>query len=200
MSAKPAPKAINAAPSTTRIRGPIPSLEIEKSLMFFHAYLLGPLLGKLRFYKSRNIRVGSVITSSDWEVLASLLVQDSGLKSTSGLDLHEYEVKSASDGGSYEYQYHKETGIEKLKTDMEVGHLFFNHSDYLSNVELRYIHGSQAKELYFSKWLENFPDPYPQRYRKSIPYGWVKDNAALLLKLKDGEVAFQFDPARPMPG
>lgn len=182
------------------IRGGLPVLELEKSLMFFHAYLFGPLQGKLRFYISRNIRVGSVITPSDWEVLASLLVQDSGLKGTSGTDLKDYEVKSAIDDGAYEYQYHKETGLQKLNTDMQVGHLFFNHSDYLSNVELRYVHGGTASKEHFSDWLANFPDPYPQRYRKSIPLKWVKENGVLLLRLKDGEPTFLYDPKAPKSG
>jgi len=33
-------------------------------------------------------------------------------------------------------------------------------------------------------------DPYPQRYRKNIPYGWVKKHGILLMTIKDGEVVF----------
>jgi hypothetical protein len=51
------------------------------------------------------------------------------------------------------------------------------------------MHGSQLKE-FFKKWLEDYPDPYPQRYRKNIPFAWVKKNAALLMTLTDGEVTY----------
>jgi hypothetical protein len=72
---------------------------------------------------------------------------------------------------------------------MEVGHLFFDHRNNLRNVDLRYVHGSKMK-LFFTKWLEEFPDPYPQRYRKQIPFKWVKENGELLMTLTEGEVTF----------
>jgi hypothetical protein len=167
------------------------SLDFEKSLMFFHAYMYGPLQGKLRLYGARAIPTGSIAMSSDWEVFASMLVNDLGRKLGAGIDLANYEVKSAKRGSSYEYQYHKNTGVEKLATGMEVGHLFFDYFDNLKEVDLRYLHGSQMVE-FFGKWREEYPDPYPQRYRKNIPYGFVKQRGTLLMTLKDGEVVFPF--------
>ena len=157
--------------------------------MFFHAYMYGPLQGKLRLYGARQVPTGTVASSSDWEVFASILVNDVGRKFDAGIDLANYEVKSAKRGSSYEYQYHRNTGLEKLAKDMTVGHLFFEYFDNLKEVDLRYLHGSQM-EQFFQAWLDNYPDPYPQRYRKNIPYGFVKENGALLMSLKDGEVTF----------
>src|SRR5580698_9135132 len=162
-------------------------LDFEKSLMFFHAYMYGPLQGKLRLYGARRIPQGSVAMSSDWEVFASMLVNDLGRKFDAGIDLANYEVKSAKGRGSYEYQYHKNTGLEKLSKDMTVGHLFFEYLDNLREVHLRYLHGSQLTE-FFSEWRDNFPNPYGQRYRKQVPYGFVKQHGTLLMTLKDGEV------------
>ena len=99
---------------------PPTDLDFEKSLMFFHAYMYGPLQGKLRLYGARKIPTGSVAMSSDWEVFASMLVNDLGRKFGAGIDLANYEVKSAKRGGSYEYQYHKNTGLQKLARDIEV--------------------------------------------------------------------------------
>jgi hypothetical protein len=164
-------------------------LEFEKALMFFHAYMYGPLQGKLRLYAARNVRSPAAAMSSDWEVFASILVRDLGKKLAAGIDLSGYEVKSATDGGSYEYQYHKLGGKLKLARDMEVGHLFFDHRNYLRQVDLRYAHGSSMKQ-FFRSWLKNYPDPYGQRYRKSIPFQWVKNNGVLLMTLIDGEVTF----------
>lgn len=171
------------------IGGPPTDLDLEKALMFFHAYMYGPLQGKLRLYSSREVRSSGAAMSSDWEVFASILVRDVGKKLAKGIDLTQHEVKSAQAGGSYEYQYHKNTGKEKLKRDIEVGHLFFDHRDNLRHVDLRYAHGSSMKE-FFRKWLQEYPDPYPQRYRKSIPFAWVKNNATLLMTLDNGEVTF----------
>lgn len=172
-----------------KIGGPPNELEFEKALMFFHAYMYGPLQGKLRLYQARGVRSPGVAMSSDWEVFASILVKDIGKKLAAGIDLSQYEVKSAADGGSYEYQYHKRTGKEKIKQDMAVGHLFFDHRDNLRKVDLRYAHGSRMKE-FFLDWLKNYPDPYPQRYRKGIPFNWVKKNGILLMTLTDGEVTY----------
>jgi hypothetical protein len=165
------------------------NLDFEKALMFFHAYMYGPLQGKLRLYAARGIPPGAVAMSSDWEVFASMLVNDLGRKFGAGIDLAHYEVKSAKRGGSYEYQYHKKTGKEKLQADIKVGHLFFDYDNYLRDVDLRYSHGSEMTS-FFEIWLEQYPDPYPQRYRKNIPYAWVKANGILLMTLKDGEVVF----------
>ncbi|MGH9933040.1 MAG: hypothetical protein ACREA9_27980 [Pyrinomonadaceae bacterium] len=183
------PKTPRKAPLNLAAGGPPTNLDFEKSLMFFHAYMYGPLQGKLRLYGARAIPTGSVAMSSDWEVFASILVNDMGRKLGPGIDLTNYEVKSAKRGGSYEYQYHKNGGREKLAKDMEVGHLFFDHSDNLREVDLRYAHGSAMKP-FFEKWLLEYPDPYPQRYRKNIPHGWVKTNGELLMTIKDGEVVF----------
>jgi hypothetical protein len=157
--------------------------------MFFHAYMYGPLQGKLRLYGARDIPPGTVAMSSDWEVFASMLVKDLGRKFGAGIDLANYEVKSAKRRGSYEYQYHKNTGREKLVKDTEVGHLFFDYHDNLKDVDLRYLHGSQLAH-FFKEWLAAFPNPYRQRYRKNVPYGFVKQNGTLLMTLKDGEVVF----------
>lgn len=157
--------------------------------MFFHAYMYGPLQGKLRLYNARSVHSSGAAMSSDWEVFASILVRDVGRKLAAGVDLSEYEVKSAFSGGSYEYQYHKNTGKQKLKRDLEAGHLFFDHRDNLRHVDLRYAHGTALKE-FFEKWLKEYPDPYPQRYRKNIPFNWVKKNGTLLMTLTDGEVTY----------
>jgi hypothetical protein len=127
---------------------------------------------------------------SDWEVFASILVRDLGKKLAAGIDLSQHEVKSALDGGSYEYQYHKNTGRKKLLGDMKVKHLFFAHRDNLRQVDLRYAHGSALKEQFFDKWLKDYPDPYPQRYRKNIPFQWVRKNAILLMTITDGDVTY----------
>lgn len=187
-------------PQGNEVGPPPTNLDFEKSLMFFHAYMYGPLQGKLRLYSARGVHARGGVLSSDWEVFASMLVGDVGEKLHSGIDLVGHEVKAAGLRASYEYQYHKESGREKLAKDMRVGHLFFEYSDNLKNVTLRYAHGSQMKEQFFDKWLEEFPVPYRQRYRKSIPYGWVKKNGALLMTLTSGEVSYPtVVAAEPLP-
>jgi hypothetical protein len=171
------------------------NLDFEKALMFFHAYMYGPLQGKLRLYRARGVHSAGKALSSDWEVFASILVKDVGTKLTKGVDLSRYEVKSAEDGGSYEYQYHKNTGKEKLRNDLNVGHLFFDHGDNLRKVDLRYASGKSLSS-FFTTWLNEYPDPYLQRYRRSVPFGWVKENGTRLMSLRDGEIVYpEIEPA-----
>lgn len=185
-------------PELPQFGAPPTNLDFEKSLMFFHAYMYGPLQGKLRLYGARSIPPGSIAMSSDWEVFASMLVNDLGRKFGPGIDLANYEVKSAKRLSSYEYQYHRNTGRAKLARDVEVGHLFFDYFDNLREVDLRYLHGSSMME-FFNRWLAEFPEPYGQRYRKNIPYGFVKQHGILLMTLKDGEVSFPNLTTRETP-
>jgi hypothetical protein len=87
------------------VSGGLPTdLDFEKALMFFHAYMYGPLQGKLRLYRARDVHSVGKAQPSDWEVFASILVKDVGTKLTKGVDLSKYEVKSAENGDSYEYE------------------------------------------------------------------------------------------------
>lgn len=81
-----------------------------------------------------------------------MLVKDLGRKLGAGIDLTNYEVKSARRGGSYEYQYHRNTGREKLLRDMEVGHLYFDYHDNLKEVDLRYLHGAALAVFFGNGW------------------------------------------------
>ena len=148
--------------------------------------MYGPLQGKLRLYSARGVRSAGKALSSDWEVFTSILVKDLGTKLGKGVDLSNHEVKSAENGGNYEYQYHKITGKEKLRLDMQKGHLFFDHSNHLRHVDLRYASGEQLS-AFFEAWLSKFPNPYRQRYRKSVPFSWVRENGTLLMKLRDAK-------------
>jgi hypothetical protein len=50
---------------------------------------------------------------------------------------------------------------------------------------------------FFKKWLQESPDPYQQRYRKNIPFQWVKKNGILLMTLTDGEVTYPKTTSKP---
>ena len=163
-------------------------LDIEKALIFFHAYMYGPIRGKMRLYSARGV-APRVAMSADWELFASILVRDRGVPGHGGLDLERYEVKSASYGSSFEYQYHRNSWQEKLESDRAAGHLFISHRDGLRLVEVRYCEGSELQE-FFDTWADERPysDPTQQRFRKQVSFGWVRLNGKLLLRIVDGEV------------
>ena len=145
------------------------SLDVNMALVYFHAYMYGPLRGKVRLYKDRGLRPRMAM-SEGWEVFASILVRSAGAAGHSGPDLEDYEVKSALDGGSFEYQYHKNSWKEKLRADREAGHIFISHRDQLSMVEVRYCDGGDMA-AFFDKWEgeEPYSRSSQQRFRRSVP-------------------------------
>ena len=171
---------------------PIPaSLDVYMALIYFHAYMYGPLRGRVRLYEHSGLRPRMAM-SEDWEIFASILVRDTGARSASGLDLEGFEVKSALEGGSFEYQYHKHSWREKLDADRRAGHIFISHRDELRHVDVRYCDGEKLSD-FFDKW--ELEEPYAkdtqQRFRRSISYGWVTKNATVILRIEKGEATYQ---------
>ena len=170
---------------------PLPeSLDVENALIFFHAYMYGPLQGKMRLYRARGLHPRMAM-SEDWEVFASILVRDQGKQSMSGLDLELYEVKSVLGNSSFEYQYHRNSWREKLAADRGAGHLFISHRDSLKFVEVRHCDGADLAD-HFDKWKDEQPysQPGAQRFRRGISHTVVTQRGALLLRIEDGEATY----------
>lgn len=170
---------------------PLPeSLDVENALIFFHAYMYGPLRGKMRLYRARALHPRMAM-SEDWEVFASILVRDQGKESMSGLDLEQYEVKSGQGASSYEYQYHRNSWKQKLDADRDAGHIFINHRDALEHVEIWHCDG-EAFADYFDEWESK--EPYSagsaQRYRCRIRHSDVLARGILLMRIEKGEATY----------
>ena len=174
---------------------PIPaSLDVYMALIYFHAYMYGPLRGRVRLYENRGLQPRMAL-SEDWEIFASILVRNTGSGTTSGLDLEGYEVKSAKDRSAFEYQYHKHSWKEKFEADRNAGHIFISHRDELRHLEVRYCDGVDLSSDFFDKWENQRPysKPNEQRFRCSVPYGWVDKNATLILRVENGEATYEYD-------
>ena len=172
---------------------PLPeTLDVQAALIYFHAYMYGPYKGRVRLFRQRGL-APRMVMSEDWEVFASILLKTTGAASRSGPDLGVHEVKSAVHGGSFEYQYHRNSWKEKLAADRRAGHVFIWHRDELSCVEVWFSEGSSLDE-HFRAWESK--DPYSQegrqRFRKTVSAGWVKDNATLLLRIVEGEAVYEW--------
>jgi len=138
-------------------------------------------------------------------LFGALLTERSGTGLT-GADLLGWEVKSASAGGSFEYQYHLNTGAAKLKEDCEVNHLFCTYSATYKDVIVRAMRGSDLASSFFNSWepdyLANYDAAAPdgkrrQRFRKSISLGYVEKNGMEVLEIRDGELINRDDSVIP---
>ncbi len=146
---------------------------------------------KLKLLEVYGFQVAGSVFSKDWELFASILVNEKASRGH-GTDLATFEVKSAKIGSPFEYQYHKFTGLEKLQEDMLVNHLFISYSENYDEVIVRVLLPSQVKKV-FKQWKDALRENYRdgsrrQRFRKSISFGFVKDNAFVIFQIKNGKL------------
>jgi hypothetical protein len=156
---------------------------------------------KLALIKEHNLKTAGSVPSVLWELFGSLLTGKTG-NGLKGADLQGWEVKSVKMGGSYEYQYHLNTGSHKILEDCEVSHLFCSYSENYQDVVVRVIPGSLLADSFFLKWEPEYRKNYQadapaesrrQRFRKSIPYRYVENNGLLLLQIADAKIVYRND-------
>ena len=160
---------------------------------------------KIRLLTEHNLKIAGSVPPVLWELFGALLTERSG-SGLIGPDLLGWEVKSEKEGGSYEYQYHRNTGAAKLKEDCEVNHLFCTYSKTYKDIVVRVMRGQDLAGNYFKSWepnyLENYNGAVPnsqrrQRFRKSISFGHVETNGILVLKIENSTLTFIDDSVIP---
>lgn len=173
-------------------------LQFRAAFAFYQAHI-----NRTDFFnllKEHNLKTSGSVPSITWELFGSILTGRSG-KSGYGADLDGIEVKSAIAGSSFEYQYHLNTGLEKLKEDQIVDHIFCSYSADYQSFQVYHVKGKVASPL-FLKWIPQYLKNYNkaddattveaserrQRFRKSISYGWVSKNGRLVMEVKDGRL------------
>ena len=151
---------------------------------------------------SRNLKTSGSVPSIAWELFGSILTGKKG-KPGYGADLDGVEIKSAIDGSSFEYQYHLNTGLEKLKEDQSVDHYFCSYTPDYQSFEVYFMSGKNLAP-YLTKWIPEYLKNYNkiegassldasarrQRFRRSVPYGWVAKNGRLVMKVEGGKLIF----------
>jgi DNA-directed RNA polymerase alpha subunit len=160
---------------------------------------------KIGLLTQHKLKLAGSVPSVLWEAFGAVLTERSGSGLT-GADLLGWEVKSAKMGGSFEYQYHLNTGATKLKEDCEVNHLFCTYSENYKDVSVRVMRGSDLAEKYFKSWepdyLKNYDISAPnlqrrQRFRKNISFGYIETNGELVLRIEDSVITYRNDAAIP---
>lgn len=167
---------------------------IDKAYQFYTRHIYDQ--EKISLLEAHNLKVAGSVPSVLWELFGALLTQRLG-SGLIGADLQGWEVKSAKEGGSYEYQYHLNTGSSKLLEDCEVNHLFCMYSKTYENVVVRAIQGKDLAENFFKLWQPHYTKNYDvsidksqrrQRFRKIISGGYVEKNGILIMEIKEGEL------------
>ncbi len=166
----------------------MPTLHVQEAYAFYKRYILDYSRDKAEIYERYGFSLQGSVGSKDWEVFAAILVNDRARRGN-GADLMNYEVKSAVIGGSFEYQYHRNHGLEKLTEDKGVDHIFVVRSESYTNVEVWLIERTKMATT-FDRWLpellQNYETADRQRFRRSVTYGFVRGQGVRLMEISDG--------------
>lgn len=153
-----------------------------------------------KLLEKHNLKTTGSVPSITWELFGSILTGRNG-KSGYGADLEGIEIKSAIAGGSFEYQYHLNTGLGKLEEDQIVDHFFCSYSADYQSFQVYFATGKSVTP-FFNKWIPEYLKNYNkselatsleasarrQRFRRSISFGWVSKNCRLVMEVKEGEL------------
>lgn len=176
---------------------------IDRAFQFYTRHIFDE--EKISLLEMHNLKVAGSVPSVLWELFGALLTERTG-SGLIGADLQGWEVKSAKEGGSYEYQYHLNTGNSKLLEDCEVNHLFCMYSKTYENVIVRAMQGSNLADHFFKLWQPEYLKNYDvsidksqrrQRFRKSIPRGYVEKNGILVMEIKEGKLIYRNNEVIP---
>lgn len=163
-----------------------------------------------RLLKEHNLKTSGSVPSIAWELFGSILTGKNG-SAGYGADLDGVEIKSAILGSSFEYQYHLHAGLLKLEEDQTVDHFFCSYAPDYQSFQVYFIPGSVLSAEYFRKWIPLYKKNYGrgdnaiaipaserrQRFRKSISYGFVVKNGALVMDVQNGELIASTPLPRP---
>lgn len=166
-------------------------LKIDEAFGFYKKFIFND--EKLSLLKKHGFSAVGSVPFTDWELFASILVGENSSEGY-GADLANFEVKSAKIKSSFEYQYHKFTGLDKLKEDMIVNHLFISYSEAYDEVIVRVVTPEKIKEK-FVKWEKGLKENYrdgsvKQRFRKSVAYGFVEAEGEVIVHIENGVLSF----------
>lgn len=156
---------------------------------------------KLSLLAQYNLKVAGSVPSVIWEAFGAALTGQRGT-GHKGADLQGWEVKSAVVEGSFEYQYHLNTGASKLDEDCSVTHLFCAYSRDYKSVSVWAIPGCELADTFFDAWRPQYGNNYSatapaserrQRFRKNVPYSHVAMHGSLILRIEDGKIVERHD-------
>jgi hypothetical protein len=168
----------------------VSTIYAQEAYSFYKKFILDYSQDKSAIYQLYGFTLQGSVGSKDWEVFAAILMGDRA-RTGDGADLVNYEVKSALLGNSFEYQYHKNHGLDKLRDDKTVDHIFVDRSKTYQDVNVWLLDRSKLIST-FNKWLpelrQNYATETRQRFRRSVTYNFVTTNGLMILEIKDGRL------------
>lgn len=167
-------------------------LNLTEAIHFYETLILAPALAKVSLREAYGFTGSAKTSSDDWELFAAMLVRQRHSDKRHGHDLQWAEVKSAGGKGSFEYQYHLNTGVEKLDSEPGIDHIYVVHDNNLQDVTVTVVCGQLLADL-FESWRPGLLKKYAeggQRYRKNVAQSKVLKLGKVILKIENGVVTY----------
>lgn len=130
------------------------NLYIENAYNFYKTYIYNEKLNNL--YLNYNIASEGHIGSKTWELFSAILLEIKGKNSHTGIDLHNFEIKSFIDGektSEAHYEFYKYSYSEKLDSFYKINHVYILYSKNYKNIAAYLIHGKDLIDI-FDVWKE----------------------------------------------
>ena len=164
-------------------------MNIKAAYQFYSRFILDA--DKARVLAEHGFSVNGTVAPSVWECLGAVLY-GKRKQAGYGADLGDVEVKSVAAGSSgVEYQYHKESGLEKLRHDMTIDHLFLFYGNEYKSLDSYLVKGVSLAPT-MREWLAKlegwYDNPCHQRFRCSIKSRFVRANGKRILTIEDGKL------------
>lgn len=168
-------------------------LNIDGALIYFNH-----LWKYLKFTSRVRRKLGFVdcprSNFQDWETMTCILLRETPGK-RHGCDLSQTEVKSAvrREGSvvRFEYQYHRNTGLQKLKHELLINHVFVILAEDYKDIQFWRVPGDSLRpkmELWSDKIVQEY-EAGRQRCRMSLCFeADIQPLAHLILHLHNGMV------------
>ena len=170
----------------------IPAFNYTKAYAFYNEHIFNQNLFALLI--EHNLNSTGCIPSVYWELFGSILTGSNGSIGY-GSDLCGYEIKSATySNTSYEYQYHLNSGLDKLQEDKKVDHIYCKYTADYKNVDVYFLKGNQLAPL-IEEWIPKYKTNYDsqntkQRFRKGVVHTFVKQHGSLIMQIVNCQLKY----------
>lgn len=172
----------------------ISAFNYAEAYAFYSKYIYNRKLFDLLI--EHNLKSTGCIPSVYWELFGSILTGSKGSDGY-GSDLMGYEIKSATlSNTSYEYQYHLNSGLEKLQEDKEVDHIYCKYSADYKEVDVYWLKGERlTKKIdeWIPQYIENYDSKNPkQRFRRGVNHNFVTKHGILIMQISNCQVKYTY--------
>lgn len=164
-------------------------MNINAAYNFYRSFILDA--DKARVLAEHGFSINGTVAPAVWECLGAVLYAKRK-QAGYGADLGDVEVKSVAAASSgVEYQYHKESGLAKLRHDMTIDHLYLFYGNEYKSLDAFLVRGESLTPMmreWESRLVGWYDNASHQRFRCSVKSKFVKANGKRVMVIENGKL------------